>query len=83
MNFWNYISEILLFRWLSGKLNREEGRMNASKFDNRVDEVDDLESCLNYKAPLSHDSYDKYDRNCHSFNDFDEEQDDYDMMDDF
>lgn len=120
MNFWNYIGEFFLFRWLLGKLG---GSNNAHKDDrdNAAMEPDDDDELAQAEArsdgrhffdeqddsgmPSSSDRpkifsnsgddlgrhslkesrprYDWNNDNSQSYDDFDEEQDDYDMMDDF
>lgn len=72
MKFWNYISEFISFRWLFGKLQHAENN------DNPVGKSNDFHgsSSNSYGSNI-------YDWDSQSYNDFHEEQDDYDMMDDF
>lgn len=72
MKIWNYIGEFFLFRWLFDKLQSTENN------DNTFRESSDPHG-------YSSNSYGNYkcDRESQSYNDFHEEQDDYDMVDDF
>lgn len=92
MKFWNYIGEFYLFRWLFGKLHKNEDGVTSSA--NRQpfmsDCVEDNDapvvrsSSYHYNQPYR-DPYDGNDDGWSNkpFDDFHEEQDDYDMMDDF
>ena len=68
MRFLNYIGEFFLFRWLFGKLPQAADRDTPIRKSSEF---------LGYLS--------KSDGLCHSesYDDFHEEQDDYDMMDDF
>lgn len=77
MSFWNCVGKFLLLRWLFGKL---KGKNN------------DLPDYNHQNSYLTHNYHDDLDTHLNNFNDdwnslsfnhFDEEQDDYDMMDDF
>ena len=72
MRFWNYIGEFFLSRWLFGILQHTENNHNPARKSN------------NFHGNSSN-SYgsNKYDWNRQSYNEFHEEQDDYDLMDDF
>ena len=72
MNLWNYIGEFFLFRWLFGKHQHTECNITP-KIKSRN------------SRGYSSNSYDsnKYDWSSQSYDDFHEEQDDYDIMDDF
>lgn len=125
MKFWNYISELFLFRWLFDKLNKSNktqkdncantiirsvdvdeamSTVSTTNIHNELDsseesdKLDDLDVFMrnnpiknNYSDYGSSrlpnvNSSSRYDWNNdynQSFNDFHEEQDDYDMMDDF
>lgn len=72
MKFWSYIGEFLLFRWLCGKLQHTENN----------DEIVRKSIDSHRYSSNSYDSH-KYDWDNQSYNNFHEEQDDYDMMDDF
>ena len=72
MVFWNYIGELFLFRWLFGKPQHSENNHNPVR----------KSSDFNWESSNSYGS-NKYDWSRQSYNDFHEEQDDYDMMDDF
>ena len=72
MKIWNYMGELALFRWLSGKIRYTDNN------DSPIRKTSDFRE-------FSSNSYgrNKYDWGTQSYNDFHEEQDDYDMMDDF
>ena len=72
MRLFRYIGEFFLFRWLFGKIQY-------------TDNNDSPTSKTSDSRALSSNFYDtiKYDLGSQSFNGFHEEQDDYDMMDDF
>ena len=72
MKIWNYIGEFFLFRWLSGKYQ------HARKIDEKNGMSRDYHG-------YSSESWggNKYDRDDRTDSDFHEEEDDYDMMDDF
>lgn len=72
MKFWNYIGESFLFRWLFNKLHNTE--------DN--DAPNGKPSDYRGYSSNSHSS-NRYHGNSQSYHDFHEEQDDYDMIDDF
>lgn len=94
MRIWNYIGEFFLFRWLFGKLHHKEDYESELKSNARrtfmSDSTEDNEAPDSWSSGYYHgyssrniyDSYD-YDRLNQSIDDFHEEQDDYDMMDDF
>lgn len=78
MKFWNIIREFFLFSWLFGHHNKSDKNQgvasseapivpNGSDWPDDDGELDDLDNG----------------RYGQSFNDFHEEQDDYDMMEDF
>lgn len=83
MKIWNYIGEFFLFRWLWGRLQHAENNNNRVRKsrDFHRHSSDYFGSNKRYFS----DSFDsnKYNWESQSDNDFDEEQDDYDMMDDF
>jgi len=92
MKFWNYIGEFFLFRWLLGKLHKTE--KGVSNSNNRQQFMSDcvedndttvLRSNSCHYGQSYRNSYDSndYGWNDQSFDDFHEEQDDYNMMDDF
>lgn len=101
MNFWNYIDDFFLFRWLFGKRGKSRSRFNRSEgiptVGNNpaddpadVEELDDLDIFMrdnpisNSTPQYDYQDCDGYsDNNSQSFNDFIEEEDDYDLMDDF
>ena len=71
MKFWNFIGELAFFRWLFG--DDKEANDNDPK---RKSINTHMYSSNSYRSSRS-------DWKHQSFNDFHEEQDDYDMMDDF
>ncbi|MDE6652413.1 MAG: hypothetical protein K2K08_08420 [Paramuribaculum sp.] len=70
MGFWNFIGEIALFRWLFGE---EDKKRNDNKYRNQYHS-----SSSRYYEERDYSGWSNQ-----SFDDFHEEQDDYDMMDDF
>lgn len=98
MSIWNVISDIILFRWLFRNLNWNEQSGNTfeqlkpTKKKPNHEEIDSTEfsfnrSSTNFSRGSKYDNRHFYDYNnsgySHSFDNFHEEQDDYDMMDDF
>ena len=94
MSFLNCIGEFFLFRWLFGKLQSNEVQKNVPESCERQsfinDDAEDNEISVDmsnsyHRDDFSYNPYadNDYDWNGQSFNDFHEEQDDYDMMDDF
>ena len=71
MSIWNFIGELAFFRWLFGE-NQEKDN-NAPK----------KKSTYSHKYSSNSNRSSQSDCRCQSCNDFHEEQDDYDMMDDF
>lgn len=73
MKFWDIIGEICMFRWLFGKVEAINDNFN------------DREPSRYNSNRSSRNSYfnNEYGRNNQSYDDFHEEQDDYDIMDDF
>ncbi len=70
--FWNFISEFLLFRWLCDKRQHS---------DNNFPPIRRSKDFHGYSSN-SYGNY-KHDRNNESFDDYDDEEEDFDMMDDF
>ncbi len=93
MNFWNIIGEILLFRWLFGSHRRHEtdddmsdltfGRNDRNLFE---DNYMPFGSGSHHSHTHNNHTHNDFGHNNHSYNqsfdDFDDEHDDYDMMDD-
>lgn len=87
MSFWNYICEFLLFRWLFGSRKCNETKPDLSdpstNFENG--DIDELDSHIGFGKHYDN-CYSHYDNQgygySHSYDDFHDEQDDYDMMDD-
>ena len=78
MSFWNYIGEFLLFRWLFG----------TGKQDVATRNVEDISIGRSRNESHYNNSYSRFDNNkaygnFRSDDYFHDEQDDYDMMDDF
>lgn len=69
MSIWNFIGKFFLFRWLF-----RLGKSNNIQENNCNNIISDIDSGFRYGW---NDDYDQ------SLNDFHEEQDDYNMMDDF
>lgn len=88
MNFWNYIGEFFLFRWLFGLHKHNEITCEVSdatiNFANR-DSADDMDSHIDYRNQYDN-SDSRYDNKDYGYSqlydDFLDEQDDYDMIDD-
>lgn len=93
MKIWKYLGEFFLFRWITGKLRAEENQTSAVKPTNRSSYKtvpEDYDNAISSKSRRrgkgkSHTTYgsDSYRSTHQSFDDLDEEPDDYDMMDDF
>ena len=89
MSIWKYICEFLLFRWLLGSHNHNDTKQNLSNTatsSNDYNMTDDTDSHIGYGSRYDNSSPRYYNQNCdysQSYDDFHEEQDDYDMMDDF
>lgn len=83
MKFWNYVSEIILFDWLVRLFKKHEHREEVKSGDRFVDNdlTDDFDVHDHYygHTQFDHDDYGY----TQSADDFLDEQDDYDMMDDF
>ena len=97
MRFWRCVGEFLLVRWLFNRLSRRRRTYyweEEKDADNPYSESD----CGSYSSSVSWGTTDdtNYDRSSYSssiglddeydspaYDDFHEEQDDYDMMDDF
>lgn len=67
MKFWKYVSEFFLLRWLFGVLGHSKNKHDAADSFRYADDDD---------GRWNEEGYQSYD-------DFLEEQEDYDMMDDF
>lgn len=85
MNFWNYIGGFLLFRWLFGKSAHENAQDSSDCQSSLSDRIfdDDLPIRGSSRYYHGHSYGNPHGWNGQSLNDFHEEQDDYDMMDDF
>ena len=86
MKFWNYISEFLLFRWLFGSHSHNEAKYydvsDTSVGSVDSDFEDDADSYIGLGSSRNT-RFDSHDYGCsQSYDDFNDGQDDYDMMDD-
>lgn len=89
MSFWNFIGEFFLFGWLFGHHKHDTAKCDEPDATvNRADSVgvDEPDSYMRYGSRHSQNSYSGYANHdydySHSYDDFLDEQDDYDMMDD-
>lgn len=85
MKFWERLREILRFRWLDGKPGQKEKEKRDAKSGSRRTYEDvgtprRYSSGRTYRSPYQDRTRS---RRGQSLNEFHEEQDDYDMMDDF
>ncbi len=89
MKFGNYLCEFILFRrlWSKTRPSQDKGSDSSSAFRNSVTddffEDNDITVSRSRNYGSDYSFQDSYERENPPFDDFDEEQDDYDMMDDF
>lgn len=87
MNFWNYIGEFFLFRWLFSSHRHNETQQNISDTSSGFGSKDIMDvNDTHFDFGRHENSYSRYDNRDYgysqSYDDFHDEQDDYDMMDD-
>lgn len=82
MSFWNYIGEFFLFRWLFGKIKKSTTEHYAHT--ERLGTAIDRDSDGDYNSSGRHSSHNDWNSGSYSqsYDEFQDEQDDYDMMDD-
>lgn len=86
MRIWNYLFEFFLFRKLFGSHKQSDPKPTSDTAFRHIDDEVDDDMDINYgNRHNSRYSYldDDYDSHSSSYDYFHEEQDDYDMMDDF
>lgn len=82
MKFWHYIGEFLLFRWLFGTHESDNTQHDVPSSANRLYGEDIIDDCmLHHYDNRPEDDY--YDGDYESYNNFLDDEDDYDLLDDF